>query len=63
MIEDDDAIVHLGWCAGRHSDLAGIVLEILRDMESAKARTLARHLERKGLAKGTRECTTTTPKT
>ena len=53
-IGDDDAIVHLGSYAERHPALAGIVLEVLCDMESAKVERLARHLERRCLATGSR---------
>ena len=44
-IWDDDVIVHLGRCAERHPDLAGTVIDMLRDMESGKAERLARRLE------------------
>ena len=44
LVADDDVVVHLGRCAARHPALAGTVLDILRDMESAKAERLARHL-------------------
>ena len=51
-IGDDDAIVHLGRCAARHPALAGTVVAILRDMESAKAERLVRRLEAGGLPSG-----------
>ena len=51
-IGDDDAIVHLGRCAERHPPLAGTIVDMLRDMESAKAERLAQHLERGRLASG-----------
>ena len=44
-IWDDDAIVHLGRCARRHPQLAGAVLDALRDIASPRAHTVARHLE------------------
>lgn len=52
---DDDAIVHLGRCAERHPALAGAIVDMLRDMESAKADRLARHLERRHPATGSGE--------
>ena len=51
-IGDDDAIVRLGRCAVRHPALAGTVVAILRDMESAKAERLVRRLETVGLPSG-----------
>ena len=54
-IGDDDAIVHLGRCAERHPDLCSTIVDMLRDMESAKAERLARHLERGRPAMGSRE--------
>ena len=54
-IGDDDAIVHLGRCAVRHPDLCITIVDILRDMESAKAERLARHLEQGRLATESRE--------
>lgn len=54
-IGDDDAIVHLGRCAERHPAFAGTIVGMLRDMESAKAERLARHLERGRLATGSGE--------
>ena len=42
---DDDAIVHLGRCARRHPQLAGAVVDALRDIASPRAHTVARHLE------------------
>ena len=42
---DDDAIVHLGRCARRHSRLAGAVLDALRDIESPRAEAVAGQLE------------------
>ena len=51
-IGDDDALVHLGRCAARHPALAGTVVAILRDMESAKAERLVRRLETVGLPSG-----------
>ena len=42
---DEDAIVYLGRCARRHPQLAGLVLEALREMENPRAATVARHLE------------------
>ena len=42
---DDDAIVHLGRCARRHPLLADAVLDALRDIGSARAETVAHHLE------------------
>ena len=44
-IADDDVIVHLGRCAECHPAFVDIVLDILREMESAKAARLARRLE------------------
>ena len=44
-IGDDGAIVHLGRCAERHPALAGAVVDVLRDMESARAERLAGRLE------------------
>lgn len=44
-IWDDDAIVHLGRCGRRHPQLAGAVLDALRDIASPRAHTVARHLE------------------
>ena len=52
MISDDDVIVHLGRCAERHPALAGIVVEILNDMEGVRAERLARRLEAKGRDRG-----------
>ena len=54
-IGDDDVIVHLGRCAERHPALAGAIVDVLRDMESAKADRLLRHLERGHLATGSGE--------
>ena len=51
-IGDDDTIVHLGRCAERQPALAGTIVDMLRDMESAKAERLVRHLERGRLATG-----------
>ena len=50
MIGDEDAIVHLGRCAGNHPELAGTVLDVLRDMDSPRAQRLVEHLEAGGLA-------------
>ena len=50
MIGDEDAIVHLGRCAGNHPKLAGTVLDALRDMDSARAQRLVHHLEAGGRA-------------
>ena len=47
-IGDDGAIVHLGRCAERHPALAGTVVDVLRDMESARAERLAGRLEAAG---------------
>ena len=44
-IADDDVIVHLGRCAECHPAFVDIVLDILREMGSAKAARLARRLE------------------
>ena len=44
MIGDEDAIVHLGRCAENHPALAGTVLDALREMDSARAQRLVRHL-------------------
>ena len=44
-IGDDEAIVHLGRCAERDPALAGIVSDVLRDMESGRAVRLAARLE------------------
>ena len=44
-IGDDEAIVRLGRCAERHPALAGIVSDVLRDMESGRAVRLAARLE------------------
>ena len=52
MIADDDVIVHLGRCAERHPALADTVVEILNDMEGARAERLARRLEAKGRDRG-----------
>ena len=49
-VGDEDAIVHLGRCAGRHPELAGCVIDVLRDMESARAERLVRRLEAEGRA-------------
>lgn len=55
VIEDDNAIVHLGRCPEGHPALAGSVLEVVRDMAGAKAERLARrHLERRCLARWNR---------
>ena len=45
MIGSEDAIVHLGRCAENHPALAGTVLDALREMDSARAQRLVRHLE------------------
>ena len=45
MIGDEDAIVHLGRCAGNHPALAGTVLGALRDMDSPRAQRLVERLE------------------
>ena len=50
MIGDEDAIVHLGRCAENHPELAGTVLDALREMDSARAQRLVRYLEAGGLA-------------
>ena len=50
MIGDEDAIVHLGRCAENHPALAGTVLGALREMDSARAQRLVRHLEPDGPA-------------
>ena len=42
---DEDAIVYLGRCARRHPQLAGLVLDALREMGNPRAATVARHLE------------------
>ena len=44
-VSNDDAIVHLGRCARRHPQVAGAVLDALRDIASPRARVVARHLE------------------
>jgi len=44
-IWDDDAIVHLGRCARRNPQLAGAVLDALRDIGSPRAETVASNLE------------------
>ena len=56
LVADDDVVVHLGRCAARHPALAGTVLDILRDMESAKAARLARHLGASGRVSGSGGC-------
>ena len=48
MIGNEDAIVHLGRCAENHPALAGTILNALREMDSARAQRLARHLEATG---------------
>ena len=50
MIGDEDAIVHLGRCVDNHPALAGTVLDALREMDSARAQRLVRHLEADGPA-------------
>ena len=50
MIGDEDAIVHLGRCAGNHPEFAGSVLDALHDMDSARAQRLVHHLEAGGRA-------------
>lgn len=47
-IGNDDAIVHLGRCADRHPALSGCVIDVLRDMENARAERLVRRLEAGG---------------
>ena len=44
-IGDEDAIVHLGRCAERHPALAGMVVDVLRDMDSPRADRLICRLE------------------
>ena len=44
-IWDDDAIVHLGRCARRNPQLAGAVLDALRDIGSPRAEMVASNLE------------------
>ena len=48
MIGDEDAIVHLGRCAENYPALAGTVLDAIREMDSARAQRLVRHLEATG---------------
>ena len=45
VIWDDDAIVHLGRCARRNPQLAGAVLDALRDIGSPRAEMVASNLE------------------
>jgi len=51
MIGDEDAIVHLGRCAGNRPALARTVLDALRDMDSPRAQRLVERLEAGGLAR------------
>jgi len=44
-IGGDEAIVHLGRCAERRPDFAGCVIDVLRDLESARSERLVGHLE------------------
>lgn len=44
-IGDDEAVVALGRCAMRHSDIAPVIIAILRDMDSPRAERLVGRLE------------------
>ena len=44
---DDDAIVRLGRCARRHPQLAGAVLDALREIGSPRAEVVAKDVERR----------------
>ena len=46
-IMDEDVIVHLGRCADRHPALRRMVIDMLRDLDSPRARRLVRRLEGK----------------
>ena len=46
-IMDEDVIVHLGRCADRHPALRRMVIDVLRDLDSPRARRLVRRLEGK----------------
>lgn len=44
-IWNDDVIVHLGRCAGRHPALGRVIVDVLRDIDSPKASRLADGIE------------------